>query len=91
MLILRTKHLLQTKPTTMREPITPEEKPAISLRHLATGESYKSFMYQYYVNNSTILKLVPVVCNVISKMLIDEFMCFPPTENNWLKKATEFE
>ena len=82
MLILRTKHLLQKETKTMRKPITPEEKLAITLGFLATGESYKSLMYQYRVSDSAILKFVPVVCDVISKVFIDEFMRFPSTEND---------
>ena len=33
------------KTTRFRLPISPEEKLAITLRFLATGETYKSFMY----------------------------------------------
>ena len=75
----------------MRKPITPEEKLAISLRFHAAGESYKSLMYQYRVSDSTVSKFVPVVCDVISKIFVDEFTRFPSTENDWLKIATEFE
>ena len=75
----------------MRKSITPEEKLAITLRFLANGGSYKSLMYQYRVSDSTISKFVPVVCDVISKGFIDEFVRFPSTENDWLKIAIEFE
>ena len=91
MLKSRAKHSLQKETTTMRKPITPEEKLAIALRILATGESYKSLMYQHRVSDSTISKFVPVVCDVVSKVFIDEFICFLSTENDWLKMATEFE
>ena len=37
---------------TMREPITPEEKLAITLRFLASGESYQGLVYQYCVSDS---------------------------------------
>ena len=48
-------------------------------------------MYQYRVSDSSISKFVPVVCDVISKVFIDEFMRFPYTENDWLRIAIEFE
>ena len=89
MLKSRTKQFLQKEPTTMRKPITPEEKLAITLCFVPAGESYKSLMYQYRVSDSTISKSVPVVCDVISKVFTDESM--PSTENDWLKIATEFE
>ena len=38
----------------MRSPISAEEKLAISLRHLATGESLNSFKYQSRVHETTI-------------------------------------
>ena len=89
-MISRTKHFLQ-KETTMRKPITPEEKLPITLRFLATGESYKSLMYQYCVSDSTVSKLLPVECDIISKVFIDEFMHIPSTKNDWLRIAIEFE
>ena len=91
MLISRTKHLLQKETTTMRKPITPEEKLTIALRFHAIRESYKGLMYQYRASDSTTLKFVPVVCDIISKVFNDEFMRFPSIENDLLKIGTEFE
>ena len=88
-MISRTKHFLQ-KETAMCKTITPEEKLPITLRFLATGESYKSLMYQYCVSDSTVSKLLPVECD-ISKVFIDEIMYIPSTKNDWLRIATEFE
>ena len=87
-MISRTKHFLQ-KETTMLKPKTPEEKLPITLRFLATGESYKSLMYQYCVSDSTVSKLLPVECDIISKVFIDEFMHILSTKNDWLRIATE--
>ena len=87
-MISRTKHFLQ-KETTMLKPKTPEEKLPITLRFLATGESYKSLMYQYCVSDSTVSKLLQVECDIISKVFIDEFMHIPSTKNDWLRIATE--
>ena len=87
-MISRTKHFLQ-KETTVRKPITPEKKLPITLRFLATGESYKSLMYQYCVSDSTVSKLLQVECDIISKVFIDEFMHIPSTKNEWLRIATE--
>ena len=43
----------------MRIPISPEEKLALTLRFLATGESYESLMYQFRIHRRTIGKFVP--------------------------------
>ena len=66
---------LITKQTTMmRKPIDPEIKLAITLRFLATGESYESFMYQFRVHSCTIAKFIPVVCSKIYETFKGQFL-----------------
>ena len=45
---------------------------AITLRFLATGETYKSLMYQYWVNEVSILRFVPEVSQVIIESFMEE-------------------
>ena len=48
-----------TKETTnMRLPITPDEKLAVTLRFLATGESYEILHYQFQIHRTTIGRFV---------------------------------
>ena len=55
-----------TKETTnMRLPIAPDEKLAVTLRFLATGESYESLQYQFRIHCTTIGRFVPLVCKAI--------------------------
>ena len=63
MLVKEIAPLITKKTTMMRQPIDPEIKIVITLRFLATGESYESLMYQFGVHSSTISKFIPVVCN----------------------------
>ena len=64
-----------------RQPIDPEIKITITLRFLATGESYESLMYQFRVHSSTISKFSPVVCNKICETSNGWFLRLPdPTE-----------
>ena len=58
----------------MRQPIDPEIKIAITLRFLATGESYKSLMYQFRPHSSAISKFIPVVCSKIHETLKGRFL-----------------
>ena len=69
MLIERTKTKLTKKTTNMRLPIPPEVKIAVTLRFLATGESYSSLMYQYRVSKAAISNFVPMVCDAIIESL----------------------
>lgn len=73
----------------MREPVSPEEKLAITLRFLATGESYESLMYQFRVHKSTISKFIPTVCHAIFNKFKDRFMPLPATNEEWESLATE--
>ena len=53
---------LEKKKTNCREPHPPGLKLAVTLRFLATGNSYVSLMYLFRVRTNTISKFVPYVC-----------------------------
>ena len=56
----------------MREPLSPGLKLAITLRHLASGDSYSTLQYTFRVARSTINKLVPEVSDAIIRAYRDE-------------------
>ncbi|XP_067121525.1 uncharacterized protein [Centruroides vittatus] len=72
------------------ESISPGERLAITLRFLATGDSYKSLAYAFYVGFSTIQKIIPETCQVIWDTLREKYIP-EPTEQIWRKSAIEFE
>ena len=55
--------------THLRESIPAEVKLAITLRYLATGNTYTDLQYQFRVHKSTISGFVPKVCEVIYEKL----------------------
>lgn len=55
--------------TNMREPITVKKRLAITLRFLATGDSYTSLQYLFRVSKSSISLIVPEVCGAINEVL----------------------
>ncbi|XP_034033540.1 uncharacterized protein LOC117516795 [Thalassophryne amazonica] len=81
---------LQKKTTNCRKPLSPGLKLAITLRYLATGDSYKSLASGFRVAPNTIVTVVPEVCQVIydhyHKMA---FKC-PTTEEEWKEVAQGF-
>ena len=87
----RTKIKLTKKVTNMREPIPADVKLAVTLRFLATGESYNSLMYQYRVSKAALGLFVPEVCNVIIEDFQDEFIRFLTTSEEWESLADGFE
>ena len=77
--------LIKKKKTRMRQPVPAEEILAITLRFLATGETYDSLMYQVRVHRTTIAKIVLEVCQAIYQVLMPTYMSVPTKEDDWLQ------
>ena len=60
-----------------------KEKLAITLRFLATGESYKSLRYQYRISDSAISFFIKPVSDAIYNVLKGEYLKMPSTEAEW--------
>ena len=81
----KVRPFLTKKTTTMRKPISVEEKLACTLRFLATGDNYPSLSYLFRIHRTTISLFVPVVCFYIFKVLKDEFCRLHESEAEWMK------
>lgn len=57
--------------TKYREAITVNERVLITLRFLATGDSYSSLQYLFRVSKQSISRIVPEVCDAIIEALRD--------------------
>ena len=89
-LVQKVAPLLQKKDTRMRNAISPAEQLSVTLRYLATGESYTSLQYQFRINKGTLSLLIPRVCEAISIVLAKFIEC-PSSEEEWLEIANRFE
>ncbi|KAK9736329.1 hypothetical protein QE152_g12602 [Popillia japonica] len=67
--ILQIGPKIQRMDTNMREAITVRERLAVTLRFLATGDSYTSLQYLFRISKSTISKIVPEVCDALIQSL----------------------
>ena len=56
---------IEKEDTNFRKALTPGLKLAITLRHLASGCSYKSLEYSFRVASNTISEFIPDVCQAI--------------------------
>ena len=65
---------LARQATNYRAPIRVGEKIAITIRYLATGESYTSLSCQFMVGRSTISKFLPEVCRAIQDEFTREYL-----------------
>ena len=60
--------------TKLRKCISVENKLAVTLRYIATGETFTSLHYQFRMGISTISTFIPIVLNAIYSVLKDEYM-----------------
>ena len=66
------------------EPMSPGLKLAVTLRHLATGDSYTTLQYAFRVASSTINKFV-AVCDTMIRAYRDQVMRCPTIPEDWLQ------
>ena len=66
-----------------RTPISAEERLAITLRYLATGETYKYPMYQFRIYRTTISQIIQEVCSAIRKVLQPVCMKLSSFSQEW--------
>ena len=90
-IVLRLTPHIRRKMTYWRRPIEPGLRVAITLRYLATGETYRSLAYQFRVAPNTISKIVPDTCRAIVAEFGDEYLHTPNTADEWRQVARGFE
>ena len=81
---------IEKEETFFRKPLPPGLRVAITLRFLATGESYISLQYSFRVAGNTISGIVPETCKAIALAFKDELKV-PDSEDEWIKVAEGFE
>ncbi|XP_041473300.1 protein ALP1-like [Lytechinus variegatus] len=82
---------LEKQDTFFREALSPALKLAVTLRHLATGDSYKTLMYSFRVADNTISLIVREVCSAIIEEFSDELVRCPTSPQEWKTVAQGFE
>ena len=89
MIKTRLEPCLARQATNYRAPISVGEKLALTIRYLATGESYTSLSCQFRVGRSTISKCLPEVCRAIQDEFTREYLRCPTTPDEWKELETE--
>jgi hypothetical protein len=77
--------------TNWRKPLDPGLKLAVTLRYLATGNSYHSLAFNFRVAHNSISIFVREVCEAIIEQLGEEVVSVPDTEDKWREVASKFE
>ncbi|XP_036320823.1 uncharacterized protein LOC118735273 isoform X3 [Rhagoletis pomonella] len=65
--------------TRMRCAITTRVRLAITLRYLATGDSFRSLEFLSHISRKTISKFLPEVLEALTEALQEEYLKFPHT------------
>ena len=73
-----------------RIPIQAEERLAITLRYLASGDSQQSQAFNFRVGRSTVSKIVRQVCQALWDALSSIYLKTPSSQVEWEKIAQEF-
>ena len=81
---------LAKRRTNWREPLSVGLKIAITLRYLATDETYISLNYHFRTGKVTISKFVILVCKAIIGEFMGEHLTYPTTPERWKEIETEF-
>ncbi|XP_046409283.1 uncharacterized protein LOC124174234 [Ischnura elegans] len=82
---------ISKKDTVCRQCIPAKHKLAVTLRFLATGETYKSLQYSTRIAHNTISLFVPEVCTALYEDLKDDFLKAPNTAAEWEVIAQDFQ
>ena len=82
---------IERKKTRRRRAIPVEQRVAIALRYVATGESYTSLEFRFRVSNQLISSIVPEVMSATYEVFKDEFMKCLSTPEEWKEFAKGFK
>ena len=89
-LLTRIGPRIAKKDTWYRPALTPGLKLAVTLRYLASGDSYHSLMYGFRVAHNTISILIRDVCEAIIAEYAEELVRCPVTPDEWRRVADQF-
>ena len=76
--------------TKLRKPLPVGLKLAVTLRFLATGNSYTSLGFSFRTSTSAISLFVPLVCQALIDAYKPEVMRCPTTPEEWNEVARQF-
>ena len=74
----------------VRPNVSVEERVAVALRFLATGESFHSLEYSFRITRQHISEIVSETCTAIYEKLGSEVLKVPKTEEEWKAVAESF-
>ena len=71
--------------------ISPAARLTLTLRFLATGETFRSLHFQFRMGRSTISYIVREVCQAIYSVLGPRYLTTPSRSHEWKRVSQQFE
>ena len=71
--------------------IIPDERLALTLRYIATGESFQSLSFQFRISLNAVSYIIKGSCNALVDELVPVFVKTPSSEQEWLEISRKFE
>ncbi|XP_047035358.1 uncharacterized protein LOC124641345 [Helicoverpa zea] len=81
--------IIAKKDTYWREAIPPKIRLALTLRFLATGDSYRTLHNHFKISSTLISRIIPEVCSALNQVLKD-MIKIPTSPEEWLTKTEGF-
>jgi len=82
---------VQRKDTSYRPALPAALKIAVTLRYLATGNTYQDLHFHFRLGVNSICLAIPEVCQAILDEYADDYMTCPLEEEEWRRLAKDFE
>ena len=83
--------LISKLTTRFRNPISPSERLAVTLRYLATGDSQQSQSFDFRIGKSTVSNIIRETCDGICQALLEKYLTAPESTEDWLRIAEGFQ
>ena len=81
---------IKRQDTRLREAIPPDERLAITLRYLVTGDSMQTISFSYRVGHSTVSGIIDATCDALWRVLTPEYMRRPTSAEEWRRVSDGF-
>ncbi|XP_011170279.3 protein ANTAGONIST OF LIKE HETEROCHROMATIN PROTEIN 1 isoform X2 [Solenopsis invicta] len=89
-LVKKLSSLIKKQDTHLRDSISPAERLAVTLRHLATGETQESLSYTFRLGQSTISGIIKDTSHALISVLQEQYLKFPDNELSWKVIAHDY-
>ncbi|CAH1969577.1 unnamed protein product [Acanthoscelides obtectus] len=73
-LLQKVEPLIRKQDTHLRLAISPSERLMLTLRFLATGDSYHSLEYLFRIPVTTVSRIIPEICEAIFTVLKTDYL-----------------